>query len=432
VTVGALLQGCSSALVVGSLSEEPRAAADPASERQPSRPVTEAARIERESWSQLVRSGRQHLRLQELSEAEDSFTRAYDLTRGFRNGDVRTNASVRNLQRLADAYRDAQDSASFGRVVELLVFIGSDNPVARNPEVALLLQQLAATRLMQDRPTEAIDLLLLSLSMLEEDEGAGESALVGVHAQLGIAHLEAGDLVAAEAEIDRAAEIATATEERKGPLYILTLTPRAKLELAKGNTGNGREAMREAVEITEEELGTESLASAQIVREFAVFERETGRNDQAEMHFDRVIAIWDALPGEQYQRAQSRNELAWFLVETGQPALAEAPARSGLGMLEEQGIGGQPMAGVADTLATSLRDQEKYLEAEPLYQIALAEGAKATGLPGWDVSPIADRYAELLDLTGRPEDAEELRRKWRAPDSLQPDPIADVEPETAP
>ena len=215
-------------------------------------------------------------------------------------------------------------------------------------------------------------------------------------------------------------------------LHVRTLTPRAKLEMAKGNTEEAREAMREAVEITEEQTGTESSATAQILREFALFEQEAGRDDQAVMHFDRVITIWDSLPRERYQRAQSRNELAWFLVETGQPALAEAPARSGLDMLEEQGIGGQPLAGVADTLATSLRDQEKYEEAEPLYQIALVEGAKAADLPGWDLNPIADRYAELLDLTGRFEDAEELRRRWRDHAPSQPAPNTDVEPATAP
>ena len=82
-------------------------------------------------------------------------------------------------------------------------------------------------------------------------------------------------------------------------------------------------------------------------------------------------------------------------------------------MLEEQEAGGQPLAAVADTLATALRDQKKHAEAEGLYQVALTEGAKAEGLAGWDVTDIADRYADLLDQMGRPADADELRRRWR-------------------
>jgi tetratricopeptide (TPR) repeat protein len=145
-----------------------------------------------------------------------------------------------------------------------------------------------------------------------------------------------------------------------------------------------------------------------------------GQYEAAEEHFDRVISIWDAIPNEHHQRALSRNELAWFLVETGQAEQAEAPARSALGMLEERQIGGQPLAAITDTLATALRNQGKYGEAEPLYQEALTEGAKAMGLPGWDVVAIADRYATLLEQTDRAAEADELRERWRAPVSEDP------------
>ena len=84
-------------------------------------------------------------------------------------------------------------------------------------------------------------------------------------------------------------------------------------------------------------------------------------------------------------------------------------------MLEEREIGGQPLAAIADTLATALRNQGKYREAEPLYQEALAEGAKAMGRPGWDVVAIAERYATLLEQTDRAAEAQELRRRWRTP-----------------
>ena len=75
---------------------------------------------------------------------------------------------------------------------------------------------------------------------------------------------------------------------------LKVLIPRAKLALAQGNDAEGREAMREAVEITEERSGAESAQTARIVREFALFEQEAGQNGEAQMHFDRVISMPDS------------------------------------------------------------------------------------------------------------------------------------------
>ena len=320
---------------------------------------------------------------------------------------------MRNLQRVAAAHLAAGDSTSFARVMEHIVYISGEEPIARTSETARLLQELAATRLMQQRPTDARDALLLALAILEEEGQASDAAMVGVRSQLGVAHLEGGNLESAEAEIDAAARLALGSGDDKGPLYAKTLVPRAQLEMARGNVQEARDAMAEALEITEEHFGIESAATARVVREMALLEQEAGDFAEAEKHFDQAIAIWDALHGERFQRAQSRNELAWFLVETGQAEHAEAPARSALAMLEEKEIGGQPLAAVADTLATSLRDQGKYAEAEPLYQEALLEGSKADRLAGWSVDEIAERYAEMLDRMDRPADATEIRQRWR-------------------
>ena len=419
LVLAVVLAGCESAVPIGSLPPAPTQAKAPEqvdtvpAGRTP-RPLTESARLRQERWSPLVKKGRSHLKRGELAEAEDSFTRAYDLTRGYRAGDPRTKASFRNLQRVAAAYLASGDSASLGRVMELLVFVSSEVPSARNAELARLLQQLAATKNLQERPAEARDALLLALSILEDERGQGDASLVGIHSQLGSAHLALDDLEAAEAEIDRASQIALAREDPPGPLYARSLITRAELELARANVDGARRALTSAVGIYEAQFGSAHAATARVVRELARFEHEAGQLEAAEEHFDRVISIWDAMPREYYQRALSRNELAWFLVETGRPVQAEAPARSALGLLEEKEMGGQPLAAIADTLATALRNQGKYDEAEALYQEALEEGAKARGLPGWDVVGIADRYATLLEQTNRTAEADELRRRWRS------------------
>ena len=418
--LSAIALGCAAAVPAGSVPEPtPAASPTPSDPRSTSStgasspPSAPAPRRTTESWAQLVKEGRGHLQRRELAEAEDRFLRAYDLTRDFRPGDPRTNTSVPNLQRLASAFLRAGSSASFARMMELLIHIGSEVPAARNPELARLLQRLASMRILQERPAEARDALELTLAILKEAKGVESGALVGVHSQLGLSLIELGELEAAEIHIDRAAEIGEAVSGKGSALYATSLVPRAKLELARGNVDEAREALLAAVALNEQQHGENNPATARVVRELAIFEQTAGDYSAAEKSFDRMIAIWDSLPNESYQHAQSRNELAWFLVETGQAKQAEAPARSAFGLLEEKGTGGQALAAIADTLATALRDQGKYEEAERLYQSALLEGAKAEGLPGWELLPIAERYAVLLEETGRSAEAEDVRSRWQ-------------------
>ena len=368
-----------------------------------------------ERWSTLMKAGRTHLAAGELAEAEDRFTRAYDRTLDLRPGDPRTRTTARNLERTAIAYREAGDAAGYARVTELLVYIAETNPEARSAELASLLQGLAATRMLEGNMDAARAAVERTIALVEEENGPGDPQLVGPLSQLALLLVESGEdgeLDAAEQTIDRAATIGADSAGPDSPLYATTLVPRAKLEMARGQTDAAREALLTAIDISVEYAGEASPGTAQLVRELAMLEQEAGDTAAAERAFERVISIWDTLPRENYQRAQSRNELAWFLVEIGDPQRAESPARSALGILEEQDLGGQPFAAIADTLATALRDQRKYEEAETLYRQALQEGAKERGLPGWDLSEIAGRYAVLLEETGRAAEAAELRDRW--------------------
>lgn len=424
LAIAALLVGCESAVPVEPFPAAPGQVDGLPADPTASRPLREKAGVPRPSWSSLVKQGRAHLQRGEFADAEDSFTHAYDLARGFHDGDPRTRANYRNLQRVASAYLAAGDSVSFARMMELLVFVSSEVPSARNAELARLLQQLATTRSLQARPAEGRDALLLALEILENELGAEHTALVGLHSQLGLTHIELNELDLAEVEIEQASQIALALEDPPGPLYAKSLTMRSRLELARGNVDEARSALTSAIDLNEKHFGSEHAATARVVREFALLEQQAGQHQAAEMHFDRAISIWDAIPNEHYQRAQSRNELAWFLVEIGQPERAEAPARSALGMLEERDVAGQPFAAIADTLATALRDQDKHEEAESLYREALEEGARSSGLAGWDLVAIADRYATLLERTQRAAEADELRRRWRT--AIPEDPTSEA------
>ncbi len=373
-------------------------------------------------WSQLMKQGRRQLQDGDLGGAEESFVRAYDHTADYRPRDPRTLSTVRNLERVAGGYRSAGDAVGFARVMELLFIVSEQNPEARSIELANLTQELAASLSLQGRSEEAAAALERAAAMILESRGPEDASLVGVYAQMALAKIAVDDLDGAQADVDRAAAIGAEIGGPESPLFARSLVPRARLELARGQTEDARDALEAAVEIHEEHDGELSPETARIVRELASFEQSVGEYAAAEQSFDRVIAIWDALPRESFQRAMSRNELAWFLIETGQAKQAEAPARAALGIAEERGFGGQPLSAICDTLATSLRDQAKYAEAEPLYLQAIDEGTKGSGLPGWDVAEIAERYAVLLEQTGRNDAAADLRARWAA----QPKPTANA------
>jgi len=294
--------------------------------------------------------------------------------------------------------------------MELLVFVSGEVPDARNLELVRLLRELAATRMLQERPGDARDALLLAHSIQEEQGGPNDGALAGIQSQLGIAFIELGDLESAQQAIDRAAELAA----RESPPDAQVLVARGKLEVARDDPEAARLAVQSAVDANAERFGPQHPETARIVRELALLEQRLGDNRSAQEQFDRVISIWDSLPREKRQQALSRNDLAWFLVETGQDAQAEAPARSAVEMLEANRVEGQLLSSAADTLATSLRNQGKYEEAETFYVLALEEGSKASDLAGWDIGEIADRYAVLLEQTDRGDEAADIRLRWNA------------------
>lgn len=414
------LQACAAAVPAAGPEPEPEpeeTAATTADDAPPAwapAPSSEAQDSEHGAvrWSDLMKAGRTHLEYGELAEAEDRFVRAFDLTADFRPTDPRTTATLKNLERVARAYREAGDVTGFARMMELMSVVSDLDPEARSSELAELTHELATILAAQGRLEESQAALERALALTLETRGPDDPSLVGLHAQLALTRIELDDLAGAEAEIDRAAELAVRDAGEETVLFARSLLPRARLAFVRGDVEGAREAMLAAVEIHEQQFGPVAPATAQVVRELALFEQSAGDRAAARKAFERVIAIWDALPRESYQRAMSRNELAWFLIETGRPALAEAPGRSALAILSERGVGGHALAAVCDTLATALRDQAKYEEAETLYQQALAEGAKSESAAGLDVAEIAERYSVLLEETGRAGEAEALRSRW--------------------
>jgi len=363
------------------------------------------------SWSEYNRAGREALRLRDLPEAELSFTDAYALTRTFRAGDPRTEATVKNLQRVANGYLQTYRMVGFERVMGLLAQISIETPRTRTPEFAKLFTTLAVTFTAEGRHAEARDALERAIEIQGARSRQSDPALVSMHAQLGITYLELGDEKLGRYHVQMALGIAETSEGADGPLYAQALVGKARLESLGGSNAQAERDLRKALETLVREFGDGSPAIAGVVRELAGLYQRIGLDGDAEREYARVVSIWDGIPGERFQQALSRNDLAWFLVETGKPADAERYARDALDLLDAQGVEGQPLASVADTLATALRDQRKYEEAEALYRRAMLAGEAGDALPGFSTDAIAQRYAALLDATGRAAEATELREE---------------------
>jgi tetratricopeptide (TPR) repeat protein len=356
----------------------------------PARPPAAAvpSQLPTTSWSVLVKQGRDALRSRDLPAAEAHFTQAYALTRDFRAGDPRTAATVKNLERVATAYYEVRQLTSFERVMQLLAQLTTEVPDARTPEAAGLFKVLAASFVQQGRHDEARDALERALAIFGNQSSDADPALVGLHAQLGITYIELGNEELGRQHSQLALGIAESAQGSESPLYAQALVGRARMDARLGNAEQAEADLLEAIRISVAYYGEHNPATGAVVYELAGFYRHLGRNDEARAQFERVISIWDGIPGERFQQALARNDLAWLLVEIGQPAPAEGFARKALLLL---------------------RDQRKYEEAESLYERALGILAEQASPPGANNQGIALHYAELLEATGRVAEADRLR-----------------------
>ena len=265
------------------------------------------------AWSSHARSGRRHLAIGDTQGAEAEFLLSLAATDAFPAKDVRSRAAVRNLARLADIYWVANDYAATIRITPTLI-----------------------------RGVERV-------------YGPRDRRLGVDWGRLGRARLATGDLVAAEADLQRSL----------------------------------REHASHEIRLDQEE--TDSLIA--LARSY---ERQ-GKLGQAETLFRRAVEDLDARSAETRPMAIALNALAWFYVSHDRFAEALPIARRALDISTQRSLSADDRAAIHDTLASALAGLGKNTEAEE--QFALAVRA-SRGDPR-----ILRNLASFLRDIGRSEDA---------------------------
>jgi tetratricopeptide (TPR) repeat protein len=160
-------------------------------------------------------------------------------------------------------------------------------------------------------------------------------------------------------------------------------------------------------------------AGAQISDQLARSYQDDARNNPqvvkfraAEESFQRVIAIREKLlRGDKPALVPSLRNLGELYLATDHPTEAEAILRRALAIRQ---MGDPENAGAAEILAmlaSALRNQKKYAEAEPLFQRALQIQEQKLGADHPDLIVTLQAYAILLERTGRKADAKKLETR---------------------
>jgi len=159
---------------------------------------------------------------------------------------------------------------------------------------------------------------------------------------------------------------------------------------------------REALAVTEAELGPTHLTVAESLHRLGGLLRTTGDYAGARPLYERALAIREqALQAKHPAVAESLNSLGGLLQTTGDYAGARRLYERALAIREQEfGLTHPRVAKSVDKLATLLVAIGDYAGARPLYERALVIQEKALGPKHRDVARSLNNLAELLRTTG--------------------------------
>jgi len=364
-------------------------------------------------WSELSKSGRDHLRFGRYQEAEADFGAALEISRSYRPSDVRRRSSIGNLRQLAMAYWNARRPQDFARVMEHLLQDCREVPASQTASMADALLLLGSVSREEGELAVSREALELSLAIRIETVGERDIDVGRVRRELGLTWIEAGDLDRAETEIVTASDIAAEDVGREHPRFANMLMALSRLREAQQRTDDAEAELQRALEIIRAAAGPSHRATVTTMTELARFYQRDDRLTDAETTLEEIVTVYREAEEDGPSHIQSLNSLARFYIETGQPAKAEAEARKALAIFERRKAVGPLKAVVLDTLATSLQQQKRYPESEKRYLEAISECRRKDGTPADQFDEIAGHYGELLRQLGRDAEAEGLLEKLR-------------------
>lgn len=295
-----------------------------------------------------------------------------------------------------DQGRRAFDEERYTDAAELFAAAAREMEASpSDPRLAEALYELGRTQRRLGRSETAGANLERALEIFEAELGSGAPEVAGAMVELGASYRQAGDLDLAEPMLRRAAAIREATSASNAPELLAALREVALLAFDRGDLVQAETVYRRVIAGATQSYPADSPQMADALLPMGRIYVAQGEYDRALPMFRRALAA--ASPR---QRGVVLAELAETHRLLGETAEAEDHWLQAV----EHYATAEPSPDSVQTLyrfAEYLRQQDRYEEAEPNFDLALDHGLEVHGKGARELIPIFEDYAALLWRTGR-------------------------------
>jgi serine/threonine protein kinase/tetratricopeptide (TPR) repeat protein len=287
--------------------------------------------------------------------------------------------TLNSRNNLAMAYLDAGRTAEAIALLEPTLARKESKFGPDHPDTLTCRNDLGLAYQDAGRTAEAIALLEATLKLRESKLGPDHPHTLSSRGNLATAYRAAGRTAEAIALLEATLKL---SESRLGPDYPATLNSRNNLALAYRDAGRTAEAvalLEATLKLKESKLGPDHPDTLGSRHNLANAYRAAGRAAEAIAMHQVNLRLCESKLGRGHPHTQiSRHNLAGTYDAAGQFARAEPLYRLGLEQAREQfGAADPRTAGAMAQLGTNLLQQEKWAEAEPELRECLAIREKA-------------------------------------------------------
>jgi tetratricopeptide (TPR) repeat protein len=298
----------------------------------------------------LSNLGNVYRRLHRLPEAEQTFTRALELT-----GALPTGLRAKVLSRAADVYGEL------------------------------------------GQPARARAFLEQSIAALQGGEHIDMPELAAAFDSLGMLELSLGRYKAGENNLREALKMAEATLGEESPETAAYMTNLALALLLEGQSSGAESLLRRARFVIEAKVGANSMRLVTVLAELSTADARLGRFRTAEECSDKALAILNShLPAGSQEIVLTEVNLATLYLREHKLVEAEKILPAAIAAERAFFKEGRTLADGLRDLAELRVQQHVWGDAEALYQEALGFYERSLGAEHPDLAPVLREYAGVL------------------------------------
>ncbi|MEM6795681.1 MAG: tetratricopeptide repeat protein, partial [Acidobacteriota bacterium] len=184
--------------------------------------------------------------------------------------------------------------------------------------------------------------------------------------------------------------------------------------LEQGRAADALAFYRQAVDMAEVSLGSESPALALLLHELGTVFRQAGDLGRAEEQLRRALGLFEQTLGPEHpEQLATLSDLADLISQRGEPGQAQPLYQRLVSILRAtRPPGDADTVAALGQLALSLDQQQRASEAESIYEIALEEGSR--GEDSIELATVLNNLATFRYRQGQAMEAEPLFRRAAA------------------